>query len=113
MMYHLSSVTVTVKNSPVTALGDSPIGGDLLCREVHFSQNFPIIIRNIIGGGDMLSRNDQNVMRRLGIDVIESENRIIFVDDVTGNLTIRNLTEQTVIHVHCTFQPSARRSPRK
>jgi len=88
MIYRLPSVTVTIENSPVTAIGDSPLGGDLLCREVHFPQHFPIIIRNIIGGGYMLAGNNQNVMRRLGIDVIESEDRIIFMDDITGDLTI-------------------------
>ncbi len=88
MIYLLPGVTVTVENSPVTSIGDSPLSGDLLCREVHFPQHVPIIIRNIIGGGYMLAGNDQNVMGCLGIDVIESENRIILMDDITGNLTI-------------------------
>jgi hypothetical protein len=42
---------------------------------------------------DMLARDNQNMNRRLRIDVLKGQDRVIFVDHITLNLLLDNATE--------------------
>src|SRR5580765_1347844 len=48
--------------------------------------------------GDMLFRHDQEMHRRSRLDVVESDDVIIFVEDPGRNFPSRNLAKNTIVH---------------
>ena len=47
---------------------------------------------------NMLLWNDKKMNRRLGVDIIKCQKRVIFVQLVGRDFTRRNLAKQTVLH---------------
>ena len=48
---------------------------------------------------DMFSGNDERVRRRLGIDIVERDHRIIFIDQGCGNSPRDDFAKETFTHV--------------
>ena len=46
----------------------------------------------------MLSRYDENVRWRLGIDVVERQHRVVFIDQVARDIPVANLAEEAAAH---------------
>ena len=57
-----------------------------------------ILGSEVVEAGEVASRDDQHVRRRLRIDVIEGDDAVVLVDDGCGDLTRDDLAEQAVGH---------------
>ena len=52
---------------------------------------------DVIECGDVLLGDDEHVMWRLRVDIVEGENEVVVVDDVGGNLTPDYFAEEAIV----------------
>ena len=76
-----------------------------LARELRRAQQhgaddrgFRVIHR--IERSDMFSRNDQDMRRRLRVDVVEGDDFVVFIDFLRGDFARRDPAEKTAIVTH-------------
>jgi len=72
-----------------------------LLSSCDLRNNFEILagIRNVPNPAIMLLRNDLCVARRLRMNIEKSQKIVIFIDDMRGNFSLDNFTENAVGHV--------------
>ncbi len=76
-----------------------PVRGGELPGHLHGVSEGCLVFRpQRIDAGDMPAGDDQEMHRRLGRDVPESEHRFVAVDDVSGNVSAGDTAEQAVLH---------------
>src|SRR5438094_746482 len=89
--YGLAGSVLAVDDQPITVLY-AQLFRQLGRDDVEIAEQRDIPFGHVSVGGDHLgSRNNQDVHRRLGIDVAESQATVIFVDDVGGDLPVDDL----------------------
>ena len=68
-----------------------------LCRyQLQFAKQRLVSVLRIVQRGKMLSRANQNVRGRLGIDVFEREHVVVFIDKLRGNLLRADFAKKAV-----------------
>jgi len=80
----LTAVRVRVDDDAVSGVGDSLVPGDLR-RKPHQISHIDYVVR-FIERRYMPSRDDQQMRRRLRIDVAKDDSFIILGNDVSGDL---------------------------
>ena len=97
MVYGLASVGTAVGNNAV-AVTDSCAGGDQRNIFEDISDLRAGIFRDILDGVHMHFRNDENVNGGLRIQILESEDLVIFVNFGRRDETCGNFTKNTIFH---------------
>ena len=97
MRHGLSSRLLAVNDQPV-ARADAELPGKLGGDQVKVSKDIPVLLADVRMGSDDFARNDQDMNRRLGIDVAKRQTVIIFVDDVGRNFAVNDLLKDVVLH---------------
>jgi hypothetical protein len=70
-----------------------------LCRyKLAVANQFRIGVRCLINAHNMLPGNNQNVRRRLRIDIFKREGFLVFIDFLGWNFARDNLAEEAVSH---------------
>lgn len=96
MKHALPRLVVGVHHQPVTMLGEALLCGELFGGEKQLADQHGIIALQIIDRGDMFARNDQDVGRRLGVEITKGDDIPIFIDLGGWDLAINNLAKDTV-----------------
>jgi hypothetical protein len=84
---------VAVHQSAVAGLGETLASRNLAHGSIHTPHERFIFRLEIIERGDMFPWHDQDVDRRLGIEVAESDYRVVFVHHVRRDVASGNLAE--------------------
>ncbi len=66
------------------------------CCQMTASNQFCIVRLRLLQSGKVLARHDQHVHRRLRLDVLESEDVVVFVDFLGGDFSAQDAAEQAV-----------------
>jgi hypothetical protein len=72
------------------------LGGELRGNEQKSAQERLIAVLCVVESRKMPPGADENVCRRLGIDVFERKDVVIFVNELRGNFLGANFAEKTV-----------------
>ena len=94
----LPRVGVAVDDRPVAAFGYAGFFGDARQDGHHVPQQPGVVRAHGVHGGNVLDRNDKDVLWRGGVYVAEGDASGIAVDDVGANLPGRYFTEDTIHH---------------
>jgi hypothetical protein len=95
----LIGVLPGVDDETVACFGNALIGGYFFgCQQEVPKQGF-ILGGNIIGGSDMFIGNYQDVDGGGRINIVEGGYKIIFMNDLPGNLTGNNFTKNAIGHI--------------
>ena len=97
MEYGLARIWPDVVAGTITALEISFLG-QLRRDKVRVADDVRILRSRRIDASNVLLRNDQDMRRRLWIDVVESEDTIVFIRLLRGDLPANDLAEQAVSH---------------
>ena len=97
MPYRLAGIGIAVHDRAVTTIGNTLIGCNLFCRQVHPPNKLGILRFKVVQGSDVVFRNDQKMDRRLWIDVSESQYLIIFIQYVWLDLALRHFAKQAFV----------------
>ena len=93
----LPSMISAVDEQSVTVLGYSFIACDLRSYYKHVSQHRLVLGSYIVSGRDDLVGDDENVRRRLWIDVAERGHLFVLIDYVGRNFTADDLAENCLL----------------
>ena len=69
--------------------------GHLFRRHDHFRYDLPFVIVQIVDAPDMLFGYDQQMNRRMGIDVLEHHDLVILEQKMSRRLTAHDLAKGT------------------
>ena len=74
-----------------------------MLRPRRDASNRPGVVagRQIVQRGDVPARDDQDMQRRLRVDVLERHQLIVLMDELAGNLAADDLAEEAVGHSPC------------
>ena len=75
--------------------------GDVPRHLLNAPQKPDIIVRDGGEPGDVLPGHDQNMRRGLGVDVLKSNQLLVFKNDLGVDLLPDDLAEETVSHLSC------------
>ena len=78
---------VTVEHRAVSAFGESALGGDCSRTADHRTHEGIVAALDVVHRRDVFARNDEDVHRRLRIDVVEGDKAVVFIDFRRWNLT--------------------------
>ncbi len=93
---HLPAGRVAIDNDPETVFSKTEVMGDLAGDLMNMTDQFIICSCQIKNGADMLARNDQEMMRRLRVDVLDDDQTIILENLLAGDLAGNDFTEYTI-----------------
>jgi DNA polymerase III subunit delta len=92
----LSAVAVAIDDEAVALFRDAFALGKVARHGKEVADQRLVLIGDIIGGGDALVGNDQNVRGRARPDVAKSRNKLVAINDVGGQLARDDALEKSV-----------------
>ncbi len=96
MVHGLAGVGAAVADD-AEAAGQSLLRGDLRADREAVARQRGVVVIYFRDGSDVLLRDDQDVRRRLGIDVPEGVAEFVLIDLCAGDLTGNDGAEQAVV----------------
>ena len=94
MIDGLSRVRAAIEHQAVTIVCDTRFPCQLFCQNDHFSEEFGVSGLDIVDRGNGTPRNDNDVLRCLGIDILKCDKIGIFMDNRRRNFVVRDLFEE-------------------
>ena len=91
----LTGAGADVEDGAVSLL-DVALARDLGSGEVAAADDFGVGSLGLFQSSKMLLGDDEHVRWSLGADVFESEDMVVFVDFLVGNLALNNAAEESV-----------------
>src|SRR5690606_38095679 len=82
-----------------TVFGKAHVFGQFSRHPVQVTHDFPITFFDVIDGGDGLFWDDQQVHRRLGVNVPKGQAEVVFIDDVRRDFPVDDFGENGFRHV--------------
>src|SRR4030095_146053 len=98
VIHDLAAFGPTVDPEPISALGQSPVLTDLACSEEAAAENLDVPRLHRGDRSDMAFGDDEKMDRRLRVDVLEGEDRIVLVVDLRMSLTGDDAAEHALAH---------------
>ena len=94
--HRLSRLAIAIEDRAISALAESLVGRQLSGASQHPADQRVIVRTQIVRGRDVLPRDDQQMHRRLRIDVAERDEIVVFVHNRCRNLAGDDAAEQAV-----------------
>ena len=92
----LAGALAAVEHEAV-AVGDGYVGCDRAGGGEYRAQVVVMQRAEVVGGRDVILGDDQHVMRRLRIDIPESEDQVILEDDIGRDLAPDYLAKKAIV----------------
>lgn len=83
----LPAIMIAVDNEPIAALCYSLLLGDFPRRQEQPSRHALIFFNEVVDGGNLFVGDDENVYGGYRVDIAESRNQIVLVDNSRRQLT--------------------------
>lgn len=98
MKNRLATVGPAVGNKAEALVVNTQFAGNLGCGNLQMPGQIPMLGSHIAQAGHMFLWNQQNMDRRLGVNVLEGQHVIIFEYLIARHNTLDNLAENAVAH---------------
>lgn len=98
MKYGLPGLCIAVHDGAITGFGYAFVGGDIFCRQVHFTHQFSIISVQIIEGGYVFFGDYQNMGWGLWVEIAEGQNIVVLIHNIPGDIASYYFAKDTVGH---------------
>ena len=85
----LTRFAIGVEHRPVAAIGVAVFFGDLRGGAMHGPNEAVVARRQIVQRGDVPARDDQHMQRRLRVDVLDRDQLIVLMNELSRNLAAR------------------------
>ncbi len=99
MKNFLPGISSCVEDDSVSLFIDPDVTGNLAGLEQDMTQQVHFVIRKVIERSEVLLGYDQNVDRRLRVDVMERNDPVVLKDQLGRDLFIYDLTENATLHI--------------
>ena len=98
MKHALAAVRTGIDDEAIPGICNSFQIRDLIAGQHQTSEQHTIRIMKLGNRGEMLSRDDERMYRRLGIDVVERNYQFVFIDEGCGNCFCDDFAKETFAH---------------
>jgi hypothetical protein len=95
MKHLLSGILVAIHKQAIAPFGHALFFGDYFGGREHVADELFVFRQHVIHRGDLLIGHDQNVHRRLGVDIPKGGHLVITKDDIGGDFTLDDLAENS------------------
>ena len=100
----LSAVRFCVDHESKTGSVNLELARDSVCRPHKRGQKVAVVFFEFGDIGNMTFVRKQNMNRRLGVYVCETQHRVVFKNDLGGDFVIYDFTEEAIQSLkHCLF----------
>ena len=103
MKHALATIDTGIDDEAIACIGN-PL---LFCNRISSQQQAPkqhgIRILQLGNRGEMFSRDDERMDRRLGIDIVERDYQIVLIDKRCGNGPRDDFAKEAVAHLVVSF----------
>ena len=108
MGYLLAAVVFAIDDLAISRVADTFLSRDLGGVKNHLTEHRHVFRGQIVHRGDVLLGNNQEVDRRLRMDIVKNDNIVIFEDFGGGNFAGDDFTEDTFGISHMSSLSTAR-----
>jgi len=98
MRHGLARMRAIVENQPEPGFGDPELTSNFSGLQQQVPEYLVVLGFRVRNAGDRLLRDDQHMLRRLGIDITKSQNQVVFVYDVGRDLAGDDSLEKCFAH---------------
>ena len=99
MRHGFAGVRAVVEHEPIAAFLQPGLFGDFCSFKQEMAEDLMIFRPGFAKPRNRLFGNDENMLRRLGFDILKSDYLIVFVHDHSGNFAGNDFLEQGFAHV--------------
>lgn len=99
----LAAMRTGIDDETIPGIGNPLQFGNLVAGQHQMPKESTIRILQFRDRGRMPSRNDEHVCRRLGIDIVECNHQIVFVDEGCRDCPCHDFAKETLAHEVCPF----------
>jgi len=97
----LPAVLAGIDDDAITTLIESLGGSDLGQRDKQVPEKLPVALLDVSQAGDMPVRDDEDMDRRDGVDILKRRHRAVLIHLFTGDLPGHDTTKDTILfHSH-------------
>src|ERR1035437_5920929 len=97
MKHGLPGAAAVVDDRTIT-VGQLALSGELCSHQLQAPEHCRVLSRGIGERNDVLPRTNQDVGRRLRMDVLKREDCLVLVHQLCGNFFSADLAEQAIFH---------------
>ena len=101
----LATTTLHIELQFVARSFDTLISGNGRGLEDDLRDHLAVIFREVVNTPDMSPGNEEQVNRRLGMDVFECHEGIVLVGKIGRLFVINDLTKQAILHPRTSLWP--------
>jgi hypothetical protein len=109
MIDSLASIPPNIDNNPITIVHQSLGACNFRRLDKEMTHQGMIVGRHVRQGGNLPSRDQENMDRGLRIDVSESQAKIVFVHYIGWDLPSNNLLEDCHVYILANFATKRKR----
>src|SRR4029453_15447091 len=91
-------IAVCIEHGAISAIGKAALFRKRGGAPCHLANDRIVLRHEIVQRRDMCLRDDEGMQRPLRIDVLESQEPIVLVENFGGNLTLDDPAEQAIAH---------------
>ena len=103
MKHALAAIDTGIDDDAVPAVGNPLLSCNLVAGQHQTPEERNIRILQLGNRGEMFSRDDERMYRRLGIDVIERDYQLVLIDECCGNSPCDNFAKEALAHLVVSF----------
>jgi hypothetical protein len=96
MRDRLSGVRPVICDDPVAAVMEPVLAGDTRCQSQRVRGDVPVAATDVAQGREVLARHDEDVDRRLRVQVVEGDVVLALSDELRTKLAARDATEDAI-----------------
>ena len=96
MKDRLSDFAAVVDNQPISIIVEPALFSKRLRNKEQMPDELAVYMFDAVDVSDMLFRNNQDMDRRLRVDILECDSMLVFVDQFGGHLFFNNSAEDAV-----------------
>ena len=93
MENRLTGVGIGIGDDPESRLRHPPLLGQLRRHQMDVADQLPILDPELETGVDMFAWNQEEVKGRLGVEILEGDNKVVFIDRLRGDGSVNYLAE--------------------
>jgi hypothetical protein len=97
VIYGLTAITAAIHNEPVARVRNPEVCRDPFCGKKQVAHRLCVFRFQLIDAADVSAWHNQDMHRRLRVDIPEGSYRIILEDKIRRDLPVRDSAEDAVV----------------
>jgi hypothetical protein len=103
MKHTLATIDTGIDDEAIPGIGNPLLFCDRISSQQQTPEQHDVRILELGNRGEMFSRDDERMDRRLRVDIVERHHQLVFIDERCWNSPRNDFTKKTVAHLVASF----------